>query len=83
MGRLVPPCVYSEHGLGNKLKLMNLKMISAFLSYVDHLEMCTGCHSSLFPSISAATSALKIQDAWRSTKGFGLSQEDLYPPSGS
>ncbi|KAL1482742.1 hypothetical protein MTO96_033585 [Rhipicephalus appendiculatus] len=79
-GRLVPPSVYSEHGLGNQLKRTSLKVVLAFLSYVDHLKMCTGCHSSLFPSISAATSALKIQDEWRSRKCFRLSQEDLGPP---
>ncbi|XP_037505814.1 uncharacterized protein LOC119382163 [Rhipicephalus sanguineus] len=79
-GKLVPPCAYSEHGLGSQLKLTSLQMVSAFLSYVDRLKICTGCHSSLFPSISTATSALKIRDVWGSTKCFGLSREDLCPP---
>lgn len=41
-GKLVPPGVYRERGSEISRRLSSLKEVSAFLSYVDNLKVCTG-----------------------------------------
>lgn len=79
-GRLVPPTIYCERGSGNLRQLSSLKEVSSFLSYVDNLKVCSGCSCSSFPSVSAATTALKTHDVWRNVRCCGLAQQSLCPP---
>ncbi|KAH9378550.1 hypothetical protein HPB48_021441 [Haemaphysalis longicornis] len=58
-GRLVAPSVYRERGSENLRQLSSLKEVSAFLSYVYNLKVCTGCSCSSFPSIRVATPAVQ------------------------